>query len=86
MRASSASSSKKHLEGADDVDGIDGGPPGHHIDVDETLRVVEGNHHLHNYTPHFKAVTIPLSTSTLGLVLHLMSDGVAKTRHIQLKL
>ena len=37
---------QKHFEGADDVDSVYSGPPGHHIGVDEALTVVEGNHHL----------------------------------------
>ena len=37
---------QKHFESADDVNGIDSSPPGHHIGVDEALSVVEGKHHL----------------------------------------
>ena len=37
---------QKHFEGSDDVYGVDSGPSGHHIVVDEGLTVVEGKHHL----------------------------------------
>ena len=37
---------KKYFEGADDVYGVDCGPLGHHIGVDEALPFVEGKHHL----------------------------------------
>ena len=36
---------QKHFEGADDVFGVDSGPPGHHIGVDEGIPVVEVKHH-----------------------------------------